>query len=144
MKFTNNSILSKHYSEYLEILDLNGGLYSQTLNDMEVQNLYHKKYKLTEFDIYKYITATNYINESLGCDKYKLTEGITKDTNKYNNILIDLFYKNIPQKVIINYPISIVFGIKQIGLEIHDLTRADINKHRSTFDYEAPEYDAIN
>ena len=63
MKFqnTNNSILSRHYSEYLETLELNGALLSLTLSDTEVQNLYHKNYGLTEFDIYKYIVAADYI-----------------------------------------------------------------------------------
>lgn len=86
MNFTNinNSILSRHYSDYLETLDQKGRLFSQTLSDIEIQNLYHTKYNLTEFDIYKYITAIDHINDSLGCDKYNLTEGITSDKNKYN------------------------------------------------------------
>lgn len=128
MKFTNtnNSILSRHYSEYLETLYLKGRLFSQTLSDIEIQNLYHTKYNLTEFDIYKYLVATDYIYESLGCDKYKLIEGITNDKNRYNNILVDLFFQNIPSDIITKYPIQIVFGIKQEGKIIQDLTKEDI------------------
>ena len=151
MKFTNtplnNSILSQHYLDFVSIdstLNDNKNLTSQYLNDLEVLDLYDPKYNLTEFDIYKYITAIDHINGSLGCDKYNLTEGVTNYKNKYNNILVDLFYHNISQKLITQYPISVVFGIKQVGREIKDLTQSDINKHRSTFDYEAPECDAMN
>jgi len=95
-----NSILFKHYSDYmnLESIDNKKIIESQNLSAIAIQNLYDSKYKLTEFDIYKYVTAYDYITESLGCSnpKYKLTEGITKPENKYNNILIDLFYHNIP------------------------------------------------
>jgi len=35
-----------------------------------------------------YILAYDHINNSLGCDKYKLTEGITKNENLYNNIIL--------------------------------------------------------
>ena len=45
MKFTNNSILSRHYLNYLETLDLSGELLSQTLSDIEIQTLYNKEYK---------------------------------------------------------------------------------------------------
>lgn len=146
MKFTNNSILFKHYLDYMSIdstLNNNKNLTSQYLSDLEVQNLYNKEYKLSEFDIYKYITAIDHINDSLGCDKYNLTEGITGDTNKYNNILIDLFYQNIPSKLITQYPISMTFGIKQVGREIRDLTQSDVNYYRSNYDHEAPECDAM-
>lgn len=131
MKFTNinlnNSILSKHYSEYLEMLDKNGGLHSKTTPNLDILSLYDPKYNLTEFDIYKYIVANDFLKESLSCDKYSLTEGITYDKNKYNNILIDLFYKNIPSDIINQYPISIIFNIKQEGQIIKDLTKKDIS-----------------
>lgn len=130
MKFTNtnlnNSILSGHYSKYLEIINLNGRLSSQTLSDIEIQNLYNPKYNLTEFDIYKYIVATDYIYESLNCNKYRFTEGFIKDNNKYNNILIDLFYQNIPSDIVGKYPISIVFGIKQLEKDIKSFSRFNI------------------
>lgn len=144
MKFTNNSILSRHYLNYLETLDLNGQLMSQNLSDTEIQTLYNKEYKLTEFDIYKYIVALEHITESLGCDKYNLTEGIIKDKFKYNNILIDLFYHNIPQNLLNTYPIAVVFSIKQVGQQIKDLTKADVHNHRVHFDHEAPACDAMN
>jgi hypothetical protein len=91
-----NSILTRYYLNYLETINQNKKLESSNLNELEVQNLYNKNYNLTEFDIYKYITAYDCITESLGCNKYNLTEGINSDKNKYNNILIDLFYNNIP------------------------------------------------
>jgi len=145
MQFTNNSILSRHYLDFLEILDLNGDLLSQNLSESEIQNLYSKEYKLNEFDIYKYITAHDYIHDSLGCDKFNLTEGISKDKNKYNNILIDLFFQNISQKIINNYPISVVFGIKQDNYKnITDLSRTDIHNIRCSFDIEARECDNMN
>src|ERR1700679_254797 len=121
-----NTILLKHYLDYLNIKNSNNKLISHNLSDLEVQNLYNKFYNLSEFDIYKYITAYDYINESLGCEKYKLTEGITLEQNKYNNILIDLFYKNISSDIINQYPISMVFGIKQTDLGIKDLTKKDL------------------
>jgi len=136
MKFINNSILSKHYADYLQALDLNEDIISQTLSDLDLLNLNDPKYKLTEFDIYKYITATEYITESLGCDKYKLKEGITKDTYKYNNVLIDLIFRNIPRQIINNYPISVVFGIKQEVQVILDLTKTDMYNIRNSFDFE--------
>jgi len=60
--FTNNSILSRHYLEYLETIALNGELLSQVLSDTEIKILSDPKYKLTEFDAYKYIIALDYIN----------------------------------------------------------------------------------
>ena len=147
MKFTNHSILSQQYLDYMSIdstLNNNKNLTSQYLSDLEVQNLYNKEYPLTEFDIYKYITAIDHINNSLGCDKYNLTEGITSDKNKNKNILVDLFYHNISQNLMISFPIAIVFGIKQVGREIKDLNKSDLNYHRSYFDYKAPESDSMN
>jgi len=98
-------ILSLHHLNYLETINKNKNLTSQYLTDLEVHQLYNKKYKITEFDIYKYIVALDYIRDSLN-SKLFLTEGITKDKNKYNNILIDLFYHNIPSNIIKGYSIS--------------------------------------
>jgi len=107
---TNNSILSKHYVNYLKMLaDNNNKLISTNLSDLEISQLYDSKYQLTEFDIYKYITAYDYITESLGCNKYTLTEGITENKFIYNNILIDLFYKNIPLDTLLLKSISSLF-----------------------------------
>lgn len=124
---------------------INNNITSQNLDILDVLELYNPKYNLTESDIVKYITAYDKITDSLGCNKYKLTEGITNNKNKYNNILVDLFYQNISQKIINNYPISVVFNIKQDNHKnIRDLTRADINNIRSSFDIEAPECDHMN
>ncbi len=51
--FTNNSILSRHYLQYLKTINLNGELFSQNLSDTEIKILSDPKYKLTEFDAYK-------------------------------------------------------------------------------------------
>jgi hypothetical protein len=131
------SILHSHYLDYLEAIKKNSIIVSNNLSDIQNQELYNTKYNLTKFDIYKYFTAYDYINESLGCNKYTLTEGITSSKNKYNNILIDLFYHNISSKIMNGYPISIVFSIKQVGLDIQSLTRSDINYWRSYYDVEA-------
>jgi hypothetical protein len=61
-----------------------------------------------------------------------LSEGINSPKNKYKNILIDFFYNNISSKIILTYPIAIVFGIKQAGYKINDLTRTDIHNYKKT------------
>jgi len=135
MQYINNSILSKHYLDFSSLESTNNNnkkIVSQNLSDTEIKNLYDPKYSLTEFNIYKYVTALDYINESLGCDKYKLTEGIIHDKHKYDNILIDLFYHNVSEKVINDYPIGIVFNIKKVGRDIQDLTKTDINKYKNS------------
>ena len=121
-----NSIFKRHYLNYLEIKNNNKILTSQYLNDIEIKELYNKKYQLTEFDIYKYLTALDSIKDSLNSN-ITLTEGIIYDKNIFNNILIDLYYHNVPHKIIYYYPISLVFGIKQIGQYIQDLSEKDIN-----------------
>src|SRR6267378_4785196 len=120
-----NSILSKHSQNYLESINIHKTLVSQNLSDLEIKSLYNYKYELSEFDIYKYITAYDYIVDSLNSN-ITLTEGITKPKNKYNNILIDLFYHNIPHRLIQYYPISVVFGIKQKGQDIFDISNWDL------------------
>jgi hypothetical protein len=130
-----HSILSRHYQDYLEIIKNNGLLSPHNFKNipmnefllvlLELQNN-KDRYKLTEFDIYKYLTAYNYILNSLNCNKYKLTEGAGKPKYKYNNILIDLFYHNIPSDIINYFPISLVFSIKQEGNLITDLTKKEI------------------
>lgn len=105
----NNSILSRHYTNYLKMLEKINKLVSANLTDFEISQLYNKKYNLTEFEIYLYITALDYITQSLGCNKYTLTEGFTSDNYKFKNILIDLYYKNIPSEILDSYPISTLF-----------------------------------
>jgi hypothetical protein len=103
------------------------GVTSQSLNILEVIELFNPKYNLTESDITKYVTAYDKITNSLGYNKYKLTEGITNNKNKYNHILVDLYHQTIPSNIIYEYPISIVFNIKQDSYNnTMDLTRADI------------------
>jgi hypothetical protein len=125
LKINPNYIIPRHYLDYLETIKTKPNLISQTLSDSEIQELRDTKYQLTEFDIYKYIYAHDYLINSLSCNNIKLTEGITKDTNKYNNILINLFYQNIPSEIISFYPISVIFSIKQKGNNITDLTNWD-------------------
>ena len=115
INFTHNSILASHYKNYLNMLaNNNNKLVSQTLSDLEISQLYDNKYSLTEFDIYKYIIALDYITQSLGCSKYTLTEGITDDKYKYNNILIDLFYQSIHLDTLHLNPISTLFENTEI------------------------------
>ena len=122
-------IIAKHYLDYLEVIKTYPKLISQNFSDIEIQELRDKRYKLTEFDIYKYINAYDHIRESLNCDRFTFTEGMEKDKNKYNNILVDLFYHNIPSDIIHHYPISIVFKIKQVcgtNHDIQDLSKDEI------------------
>ena len=73
-----NSILSRHYANYLEMLaNNNNKLVSTNLSDIEISQLYDSKYQLTEFEIYKYLTALDFITDSFGCSRYRLTEGVT-------------------------------------------------------------------
>jgi len=67
----------------------------------------------------------------LGVGKFKLTKGISLSKNKYNNILVDLLYLNIPSELINLYPFSIVFGIKWVGKEIKDLSFQNIKNFRA-------------
>jgi len=132
LKFLNNSILSTHYLNYLNMLETNNNkLVSINLTDTQILELYDKKYKLSEFDIYKYITTLDYAINTLNCNKFKFIEGIKSDKNKYNNILVDLFFNNISIEIMFNYSITIVFGIKQVKYgEIQDLTPLDIKKYK--------------
>ena len=112
---------------------LNNSATSQNLDILEVLELYNPKYNLTESDITKYITAYDKITNSLGCNKYKLTEGITNNKNKYKNILVDLYHQTIPSEVIYKYPIGIVFNLKQVENKfnnIQDLSKTDINNYK--------------
>ena len=144
LKFVNNSILYNHFLSYQnqKATTNNINLISSNLKDSQIQELYNKKYNLSEFDIYKYITAHDYIVDSLGLSKYTLTEGITTNKNKYNNILIDLFYQNINSQIMCQYSISIVFGIKQTKYGgITDLTRLEKDNNLFKYDSEAhPSY----
>ena len=108
------------------------GVSSQNLNTLEVLELYNPKYNLAESDINSYITAYDKITNYLGCNKYKLTEGITNNKYKYKNILIDLYHQTIPSKLIYDYPLSIVFNIKQVGQDIQDLSKADFNNIKNS------------
>ena len=106
-----NSIFSTHYANYLKMLaNNNNKLISKTLSELEIQNLYSKEYKLNEFEIYLYITVLDSVSDSLGCSKIKLTEGITSEVYKYRNILVDLYYQNIPHVICIS-SISEIFEL---------------------------------
>jgi hypothetical protein len=109
--FTHNSILALHY-QLFNALSKENKLRSNNIPEQQVILMKNKKYNLSEFDIYKYISGYEFLRETLGMNKFKLTEGITLAKNKYRNILIDLLYFNIPSELINLYPLSIVFGIK--------------------------------
>lgn len=143
LKFINNSILSTHYLSFLNILEANDNkLSSNNLTSTQTIELYDKKYSLTEFERYKYITVLDHAIDSLSCNKFTFTEGITSDKNRYNNILIDLFYINISQEIMSLYPISVVFSIKQTNHgEIQDLTKQDIKNYKENSPYLNTEFD---
>jgi len=140
----NNSILSTYYTNYINIMETFKKWISNNLTNIKIQELYNKKYNLTEFDIYKYITALDYINYSLSYTKYNLTEGITSDKYKYNNILTNLFYMNIPEEIVDIIPISMVFGVKQVGQDIKDLTRSDKLNNLFYYNEEGGDEDSLN
>jgi hypothetical protein len=126
MQFTNNSILSRHYLEYLKTLNLNGELLSQNLNDKEIKTLYNREYKLTEFNIYKYITAHDYIIESLGCYKYNLTEGINYDKNKYKNKY--KYFLFVKEKLNINIKIKFPICIGKLKFKLIKINYLKVQK----------------
>jgi len=143
LKFLNNSPLSTHYLKYLNILETNNDrLISNNLTSTQTLDLYDKKYNLNDFERYKYITVLDHAIDSLKFSKYTFTEGITMDKNKYNNILIDLFFINIPRDIMSYYPISVVFSIKQSKYsEILDLTQKDIKNYKQDSPYLNSELD---
>lgn len=57
-----NSILNLHYLDYLDAIK-NNKIVSHNLTNIEIQELFNKKYDLSGFDIYKYLTAYDYIND---------------------------------------------------------------------------------
>lgn len=58
------TILAQHYMDWLKIIgSKNKQLFSPNFTQQEINRLHDKKYKLTEFDIYKYITAHDTIKE---------------------------------------------------------------------------------
>lgn len=127
------------------MLAKNKKLVSNNLTDSEILELYNKKYNLNEFRIFLYITAYDQISNYLGCNKFTFTEGITKNKNIYNNILVDLYYKNISGKIFHNYPISVVFGIKILNKgEIRDLTRQEKLNNLFLEDRESADSYALN
>jgi hypothetical protein len=140
MEFLNNTTLAYHQLEFNKIINSNQNITSTNLTDQEIFQLHNPEYNLSEFDIYKYITAYDYIRDSLNCNNITFTEGITLDQNKYNNILVDLFFINVPSQLLSLYPISVVFGIKQEGYDIKDLTKKDLMENRSQYHSEDPEY----
>jgi len=129
-KIKNNSIIPNLYLDYINMKNTHNRLISQNFTDLEIDNLYKPEYGLQEFNIYLYIKAQEFLKNQLNCNKITLTEGIITPNTKYNNILIDLIYMNIPSKLLNIYPISVVFRIKQEGREIKDLTRSDLYKFR--------------
>lgn len=69
LTYINNSILSRHFLNYQEMISINNKIISTNFSDSEIAQLYDKKYHLSEFDIYKYITAYDFIEDSLSCNK---------------------------------------------------------------------------
>jgi hypothetical protein len=61
-EYINNSVLSLHYNNLIKLKRLDQKIRSNILTNQEIESLYDKKYKLSEFDIYKYITAYDHIS----------------------------------------------------------------------------------
>ena len=119
------SLLSLVHQSFIQT---NNQLKSENINNQEILTSIQEKYNISEFEVYKYIRAYDFLTRYTGVSNYTLAEGILSPKNRYKNILIDLLYHNISGVLINLYPLSIVFGIKRSGREITDLTRSDINK----------------
>jgi hypothetical protein len=112
--FNKNMYVQLAYQEYLDNLSKNKyKLQSAALSPRELSLLYNSNYGLTEFEIYLYIKVLDYlfINNKFNIN---LSSGLTEDSNKYKNILVDLYYQNISNEFIFNIPISNLFGFKYI------------------------------
>lgn len=115
--FNKNIYMQKAYQEYLDELSKNNyKLQSAILSPNELSFLFNSKYCLTEFEIYLYIKVLDYlfINKLNNNFPIDLSSGLTEDSNKYRNILVDLYYQNISNEFMFNISISNLFGFNYI------------------------------
>jgi len=125
-----NIIIRNAYQEYLNELKLNNNtLQSEYLNDQEIQNLEQPEYNLTKFEVYKYIKSIDYLR-SKGIKWITLTEGITSNENKYNNVLTDLYYQNIPKEALFKLFISSLFNFEMNRVNKSFKFPVQISRHR--------------
>jgi len=117
-KLTNkNPYIKKAHQDYLDELLINKNkLKSIWISDKAIKALEDSRYNLTKFEIYKYIKSIEYLR-SRGKFTINLNEGIELNQNKFRNVLIDLFYQDIPDEVILETPISSLFKFEHSKVE---------------------------
>jgi hypothetical protein len=112
------------YQNYLEELSKNNyKLKSSSLSSLEFKLLHNSKYCLTQFEIYLYIKTLEYLRLN-NYHYINLSSGLTEDSNKYRNILVDLYYQNISNEFIFNIPISNLFGFNYIDDKPYNLYKS--------------------
>jgi len=119
-----NIYMQNAYQNYLDELSKNNyKLKNTTLSSLEFKLLFDPKYCLTQFEIYLYIKALDYLRSN-NYYHINLSKGLTEDNNKYRNILIDLYHQNISNEFIFNTSISKLFGINYIDDKPYNLFKS--------------------
>lgn len=107
--FNKNKLLIIAYIEYLKELKRNNNkIESKTLTNKEINILKNSKYNLTYFDIYKYIKVSDLLWYK-GRYDINLSSGISVNWNKFKNVLVDLYYHDIPNEIFYEMSISSLF-----------------------------------
>ena len=126
-----NKIIIKTYLEYIKELEENNhNLKSISLTNKEITILKNKIYNLSYFDIYKYIRVSDLLWYK-GKYNINLSSGINYNWNRFRNVLIDLYYHNIPNEMFYDTPISSLFQFEYIdnlpiNINIFKLQESDI------------------
>ena len=119
-----NIYMQNAYKNYLDELSKNNyKLKRSSLSSLEFKLLFNSKYCLTEFEIYLYIKALDYLRSN-NYYNINLSNGLTEDSNKYRNILVDLYYQNISNEFINNITISNLFGFNYIDDKPYNLFKS--------------------
>lgn len=128
--FLNNYSKNKEFKlQYNELLK------SSYLTQRNLDDFKNPKYKthITKLDIFKYITVLNYLFENNEhCLGYNLNPYLIDDNNNtktlypyndrleinmYKNIIIDLYFLDIPVRLIdLKIPLSVLFGLEKDNL----------------------------
>ena len=144
--FTNNYKKKEFKINYDTLLE------SSCITIKNLEDFNNPKYSITKLDIFKYITVLEYLfknnelNLAYNLNPYLINKINNSNnlfvyneilgTNKYNNILIDLYHQTIPSEIIDIYPIGIVFNLKLYKNNfIQDLTKTDLNKYKNKYKY---------
>lgn len=96
--FNKNKLIIKTYVEYIKQIEKNNNkIESLSLTNKEIKLLQKEciKYNLTNFDIYKYVKVSDLL-WSKGKYNISLSSGINLNWNKFRNVLVDLYYQDIP------------------------------------------------